>query len=54
MFETIKDFLMKNAKVGITLALAGFGAVTLAYNKGCTASYSPDTSVTAPTSTLAP
>lgn len=50
MFETIKDFLAKNAKVGITLALAGFGAVTLAYNKGCSASYSPEPVVSAPAS----
>lgn len=48
MLDAVKEFLAKNAKVVITLVLAGVGGVTLGYNKGCNVSFAPEVSVTAP------
>lgn len=51
MFQNILEFLKNNAKVAITVALAGIGGLTIGYNKGCTVGFSPSES---PTPVVAP
>jgi hypothetical protein len=51
MFQNVIEFVKKNGKVVITVALAGIGGLTVGYNNGCTVGFSPAESppaVTAP------
>jgi hypothetical protein len=42
MLEKLFKFLKDHAKVAVTLALTGIGAVTLAYQNGCHVEYAPE------------
>lgn len=50
MLENLLKFLKDHAKVAVTVALTGVGAVTLAYQNGCHVEYTPE----APSAVSAP